>query len=182
MKERRDVLSWVNYALERFGPDQKIVLYGISMGAATVLMSVGLGLPGAVRGIVADCPYSSPAEIIDIVERRMKIPRPLRLPFAELSARLFGNFSLYAASAAEAVSHNERVPILLIHGEEDTLVPAALSKKIAESDPEHIRYLTVPGAEHGVSFLVDRPRYCKEVLAFSREVTEENEKTTESSE
>ena len=64
INERYDVLNWTRYAAERFGPDTKILLGGISMGAATVLMASELGLPQNVRGILADCPYTTPEEII----------------------------------------------------------------------------------------------------------------------
>lgn len=64
VKERKDCLSWILYARERFGADQPIILAGLSMGAATVLMASELDLPDNVKGIIADCPYSSPKEII----------------------------------------------------------------------------------------------------------------------
>lgn len=64
VNERFDCLSWANYATERFGRDVKIYLYGISMGAATVLMASALPLPDSVSGIVADCGYTSPKDII----------------------------------------------------------------------------------------------------------------------
>ena len=64
IRERRDVLSWVTYANSRFGTDRPIYLFGISMGAATVVMAADLDLPDNVRLICADCPYSSPKDII----------------------------------------------------------------------------------------------------------------------
>lgn len=64
VNERFDCLSWASYAAERFGNDVKIYLYGISMGAATVLMASALPLPKSVSGIVADCGYTSPKDII----------------------------------------------------------------------------------------------------------------------
>ncbi|MFR2965077.1 MAG: hypothetical protein ACLTK0_00965 [Anaerovoracaceae bacterium] len=68
-KERRDCLSWVEYAIGRFGKDVKITLAGVSMGAATVLMAISLGLPENVKAIIADCGYSSPKAIIRKVAR-----------------------------------------------------------------------------------------------------------------
>ena len=64
IKERLDCLDWINYAIERFGKDTKIILSGLSMGAATVLMASGKKLPENVKCILADCPYSTPREII----------------------------------------------------------------------------------------------------------------------
>ena len=74
IKERRDCLSWVNYVVSKAGENCEIVLYGMSMGAATVLMAAGLDLPRNVVGIVADCGYSSPKAIIKKVIREMHYP------------------------------------------------------------------------------------------------------------
>ena len=63
IKERHDCLSWIEYVRSRTEDTAKIVLYGMSMGAATVLMSTALKLPQNVVGIVADCGYTSPSAI-----------------------------------------------------------------------------------------------------------------------
>ena len=97
VKERLDVLSWINYSLTRFGDNTRIMLYGISMGAATVLMASELKLPENVVGIVADCPYSSPKDIIKKVMRDMRLPSGIFYPFVRLGALLFGGFDPNAA-------------------------------------------------------------------------------------
>jgi len=74
VEERLDCLDWLKYAVGRFGCDTPMALYGVSMGAATVLMASGLGLPENVKCIVADCPYSSPRAIISKVCRDMRLP------------------------------------------------------------------------------------------------------------
>ena len=167
--ERRDALCWIDYALNRFGRCQEILLYGISMGGATVLMAAGLKLPSNVVGIVADCPYSSPLDIILQVGRSMPIPLWLIKPFVILGARIFGGFDLLETTAMECVK-NTRVPILVIHGDSDTLVPREMSLPLAEANPQMVRHCTVYGAEHGISYLVDTPRYVKFVNEFMEKV------------
>lgn len=163
INERFDCLSWINYICERFGRDVKIVISGVSMGATTVLMAAGLGLTENVIGIIADCPYSSPKEIIMKVCSDMKLPERLMYPFVRLGAKLYGHFDLEAADAAEAVCH-AKVPILLIHGEDDRFVPCSMSQKIferfKEANPDGNMLLeTFPGAGHGISFMEDEVRY-----------------------
>ena len=163
INERFDCLSWINYICERFGRDVKIVISGVSMGATTVLMTAGLGLPENVIGIIADCPYSSPKEIIMKVCSDMKLPARLMYPFVRLGAKLYGHFDLEVADAAEAVCH-AKVPILLIHGEDDRFVPCSMSQKIferfKEANPDGNMLLeTFPGAGHGISFMEDEVRY-----------------------
>ena len=165
VKERRDCLTWVRYAVERFGEDTPAVLCGISMGAATVLMASALELPANVKGIIADCPYTSPKEIMLKVAGGMGFPHGPVQPFIWLAARLFGGFSPTAADSREAVKA-ARVPILLIHGEEDHFVPCEMSREIAAAAPEKIEFHTFPDAGHGLSYLVDPERYKDICTAF----------------
>ncbi len=172
VKERRDCLTWVDFLRERFGADTPIVLSGISMGAATVLMASGMDLPPNIRGIVADAPYTSPRAIIRKVCADLKLPVPIVYPFVAASAHLFGGFGLTDADAAEAVKHTT-VPILLIHGEDDRFVPCAMGREIAAANPDMIELETFPDAGHGLSFLVDRPRYERLVKEFFRRIIPE---------
>lgn len=165
VNERFDVLRWIDYARSRFGADTEILLYGISMGAATVLMASALGLPENVKGIVADCPYSSVKEIICKVAAEIELPPAVFWPFIRLGALLFGGFRPEDGNALEAVKKAE-VPILLIHGEDDRYVPCDMSRRIYEARPELISLHTFPGAGHGISFIEDEERYRRIVTEF----------------
>ncbi len=172
IRERYDCLSWINYALARFGSDTRILLYGISMGAATVLMAAGLPeLPPQVKGVVADCPYSSPTEIIRKVCGDMKIPPALGYPFLCLGAALYGHFHLSRKGphAVEAIAR-AKIPILLLHGLADDFVPAAMSEAIHAANPEMVRLCLFPQAIHAGSYLVDQSRYVAEVKALAERV------------
>lgn len=168
IKERFDCRSWVNYATERFGSGAQIILYGISMGAATVLMASELELPKTVIGIVADCPYSSPGAIIKKVCRDIHLPPVIFYPFIKIGARLFGGFNLDDASPKEAVK-NTKIPILLIHGEGDNFVPCSMSDEIAEANAA-ISYLKISEATHGLSFLYDYESYMKTLREFLKKI------------
>lgn len=169
--ERRDCRAWVDYAVERFGKDVQILLYGVSMGATTVLMASGLDLPENVKGIVADCPYSSPSAIIKAVCKKLHYPPNLSYPFIVLGAFLYGHFNLNETTAAKAVK-NSRVPILLIHGEDDGFVPCVMSEEVSNACPDKVTRVTFPGADHGISFLVDEKRYRRTVGEFVDAVLE----------
>ena len=174
VKERYDCLTWVDYAVKRFGPDTPILLAGISMGAATVLMASSLPLPDSVKGILADAPFTSPKAIIRKVCGDVHVPAGLAWPFLWLAARLFGGFDPLAADAAEAVKQ-ARVPILLIHGEDDRFVPCDMGRAIAAANPSMVELHTFPDAGHGLSFLVDRPRYERIVREFFARVLREED-------
>ena len=156
--ERRDLLCWVDYAIRRFGAYVTILLYGVSMGGATVLMASELDLPGNVKGIIADCPYTKPLDVILHVGKTTAFPQWLIKPFAILGARIYGSFDLLETDAVQAV-RNTKVPILIIHGEDDRYVPCEMSAAAAAVNPEMVQRHTFPGAAHGISYLVDTPRY-----------------------
>ncbi len=165
IKERRDCLCWIQYALSRFGDDVKIILAGLSMGAATVLMATDLELPSNVVGVIADCPYSSPKEIIQKVSRDMHLPAKLMYPFVKLGARIFGGFNLEESSAVSAVTKTQ-IPILLIHGEDDRFVPCNMSREIHKSCTSSIVFETIPGAGHGLSYMISPDKYEEITIKF----------------
>lgn len=165
IKEHRDCLCWINYANERFGNQTPIILSGLSMGAATVLMATGLDLPNNVACVVADSPYSAPCAIIEKVCADLHYPVVLCRPFLHLSALLFGHFRLNACSAKEAVA-SSTVPILVIHGEDDRLVPYSMSYEIADCCASPAVVVTFPGAGHGLCYITDPLRYEKVVYDF----------------
>lgn len=165
INERRDCLAWLDYMQQRFDPDAKIILTGISMGAATVLMAAGEELPKNVIGVLADCGYSSPKAIIKKVIRQMRLPVELSYPFVKLAARVFGQFDLEEASPLEAMSRC-KVPVIFFHGEADDLVPCEMSREMYEACVSKKRLVTVPGAGHGLSYPVEPARYLSELRDF----------------
>ena len=95
----------------------------------------------------------------------MRIPHGLARPFVKLAARLYGGFDIEEADALRAVA-KAKVPILLIHGESDNFVPCAMSQEIYLANPQLVQRHTFPGADHGISYLVDKDRYTKIVKEF----------------
>lgn len=165
IKERRDAASWVRYVSERFGKDTPIFLIGISMGAATVLMTADMDLDGNVRGILADCPYCSPEEIILRTAENMNVPVRLLKPCLSGAALLWGHFRLRETDPIRAVSKS-KYPILIIHGEDDRFVPAEMSERIYKANPDMVTRETFPDAPHGLSYTLDKQRYCEIVHDF----------------
>ena len=155
--ERRDVISWISYVKENYGDDRKIILFGLSMGAATVIQAAGRGLPENVVGVVADCPCSSTKDIVIKKTCDMGLPGKLLYPLVRLGGLIFGGFDPNKAEPKEDVK-GAKIPILLIHGEGDDFVPCEMSREIAENC-ELVELHTFPGAKHGMSFVVDMERY-----------------------
>lgn len=165
INERRDCLKWIDFVIGKFGSDVKIILTGISMGAATVMMAAGEDLPENVVGILADCGYSSPKEIILKVIGEMGLPPKLSYPFARLAARLFGHFDLEETSPVEALKKC-KVPVIFYHGEADAFVPCDMSRACFNACASRKKLVTIPGAGHGLSYAVEPDRYVETLKEF----------------
>ena len=165
--ERLDCLDWIDYVIERCGKDVEIALHGISMGAATVLLAAGMELPENVRCVVADSPYNHPRDIIRKVCKDMGFPPALVYPFIALGARLFGQLRLNDGNVVAAAA-NAKIPILIIHGEDDRLVPCHMSEIIQQANPGLIERQTFPNAGHGISYTEDKLRYQRIMREFTK--------------
>ena len=165
VNEKKDCLSWLEFMQHRFGPDAKIILTGISMGASTVLMAAGEELPDNVVGVLADCGYSSAKEIIKKVIRQVKLPPNLLYPLIKLGAKIYGNFDLEETPPIEAVKKC-KIPVIFFHGQTDDFVPCEMSKENYDACASRKKLITVPGAGHGLSLMLDREGYFSSMKEF----------------
>lgn len=172
LKERYDCRAWCRALAERAGKDGVIVLDGLSMGATTVLMATALDLPHQVHGVIADCGFSSPWEIVCRVARSRGIPvRPI-MPLMRQALRLFAGFDLKETTTVEAVQ-KAKVPILFCHGKDDDFVPHEMSVKTYEACASEATLVLVEGAGHGLSYIVDEPRCQAACATLLRKAAEE---------
>ena len=163
VKERRDALSWVEYVTKRFG-DVPVFLVGVSMGGATVLMAADLDLPKNVRGIIADCPYSSPEAIIKKVCRDRGMPA-IMYPFVVVGAFLFGHFKINGTGAVNSVK-TAKTPILILHGKGDLFVPCEMAEEIYDTATGKKELYICENADHGMSYMTDPQKYETVVTDF----------------
>ncbi len=165
VKESRDVVTWVNYINREYAPKQ-VIISGISMGATTVLLSLYHKLPENVCGVIADCGFTSPADIIEKVGRdSYKVNAHFFIPFLDAACRIFGKFSIRGISTVEAVK-NTKLPILFIHGKKDNFVPCEMSERTFAACKQNCTIFLADEAGHGMSFLTDTDRVLKELKSF----------------
>lgn len=169
-KESRDCLSWVNFIIEKFGKDVKIIMAGISMGAATVMIAAGSeNLPKNVVGVVADCGYTTAEDIIKKVVKQLHLPAKVFYPLIKLSAKLFGRFDLNDARPIDSMKKC-KIPVAFFHTEEDNFVPCYMSKENYEAcacSKKHI--LITKEGEHGLCYMVDSKGYIDTLKAFAKD-------------
>lgn len=165
VKESKDMLKWVQFHNANLGNFQ-VILSGLSMGASTVMYLADEDLPENVKGIIADCGFTSPKAIISHVFKRVThLPAEPSVWVADKFARIFAGFSFTEKDSRSTLSA-ARIPILIVHGKDDHFVPCRMSEQgyAACTGPKHL--LLVDGAGHGVSFIVDTDRYTSMIIDF----------------
>ena len=168
INEHRDCVSWAEFAAQHFGSDVDLILCGISMGASTVLMAASQPLPESVKGVLADCGFTSAEAIIKKCSRDMKLPAEIVYPFIKLGAKLYGHFDPDSFSALESVK-NCTLPVIFFHGESDDFVPCEMSRELYTACASPKQLVTVKGAGHGLAYLADGEKYLAELCRFFTE-------------
>ena len=158
VKERFDCRSWAEYAAQRLGPETKILLMGVSMGASTVMSASELNIPN-VKGIFADCGFSSPREMFGVIISDMGFPIDFTYFFIRNSARLLAGFDPEESSALKALPNSD-LPLTIIHGTEDKFVPCSMAEECFNAAKTNKkRLIIVPDATHAVSYFYDTEKY-----------------------
>lgn len=161
--ERFDARDWAKYADSRW-PGEDIFLSGISMGCATVTMAADLDLPAGVRGIIADCGFTTPWDIMAyLLKKQYHLPAFPLVHLVDLLARAKAGFALKGADSREALS-NTRLPVLFLHGAADDFVPVFMTQENFAACRSEKELVLVEGAGHAQSFAL-APALCQEKMA-----------------
>lgn len=164
--DRLDLLDWVGELNENFAPES-ILLYGVSMGGATVLMASGEALPDNVRAIVADCGYTSAWDEFEYqLGALFGLPSFPVMNFASIVTRLRAGYWLGEADALGQVARST-VPILFIHGSEDAFVPVEMVYELYDAAPGDRELVVAEGAGHGSSFTTLGEEYWRIIEDFA---------------
>ncbi|OZG60183.1 alpha/beta hydrolase [Bifidobacterium lemurum] len=170
--ERRDLMRWIDLIVES-DPQARILLYGLSMGASTVMMTVGeRALPRNVVAAIEDCGYTCVRdEFMAQAGNMYHMPRwmaALVVDAAGLISKRRAGYGFREASCVVSLRH-ATIPMMFIHGGEDTFVPSSFLERNYEACASLDREkLLVPGAAHGMSASTDPERYWRRVGAFVR--------------
>ena len=165
--DRLDALAWIDY-LNREYDNPKIVLYGGSMGGATVMMAVGEELPENVVCAIADSGYTSAYDVFDMQARTTFHTGPITKPglhALNTVARLRAGFSLRDASSA-AQLEKAKTPVLFIHGDADKAVPFHMMQEVYDAAACEKEMFAAPGAGHGEAMYYYPERFDDAVRGF----------------
>jgi len=172
VKESRDMLKWLEYHNSALG-SYRVILSGLSMGASTMMFLADQDLPENVKGMIVDCGFSSPAEIISSVfKNAMHFSAAPVIWITDICARIFGGFSLYEKDSRK-ILRNNKLPIIMIHGKADEFVPCYMTQQGYDCCAGEKQLLLVDEAGHGLSFLYAPQEYIQMVKQFLKDHIEE---------
>lgn len=164
--DREDVKQWIGVGRHLFSDSLRMVVHGISMGAATTMMLSGDSLPDCVRAFVADCGYTSVwDEFKGELDTRYGLPEFPLLYVASSLCRLRYGWSFGQASALHQVARCHK-PMLFIHGTADTFVPYWMLSKLYAAKPAPKQRWDAPGVEHARSYKTYPREYTRRVAQF----------------
>ena len=162
--DKNDVLQWLDYIKENY-PDACVVLYGISMGGATVMMTAGENHP-SVAAVVEDCGYTSVYDIMKYqLKMQFKLPEMPLMHTASVISKKLAGYDWRTCSAVEQVKKC-KVPMLFIHGDKDTFVPYEMLMPLYNAASCEKEMLSVPNATHGLAAATNPTLYWDTVSAF----------------
>ncbi len=160
MTERFDCIEWVRWLNENGFSDTPIYLYGISMGASTVLMASGSDdLPSNVKGIIADCGFTSAGSIWKhIIDVNVGLNYDRHIRMINSMCKKMINSEPDAYTTLDAMEKNTR-PVLFIHGNKDTFVPMYMTEQNYEACKAPKDLLIIDGAGHCKSYHCNKAMY-----------------------
>ena len=162
---RRDMVCWIQRIL-REDPEAEIVLHGVSMGAATVMMTAGEALPENVKAVVEDCGYASVERIFrDELKTIFHLPAFPLLHQASAVAKLVAKYDFREASSVEQLKKT-KLPVLFIHGGMDAFVRPYMQDLCYEAAAGEKEYLRIEDASHTQAYERQPEVYREKVLGF----------------
>lgn len=168
--DRLDIEKWIPVAHDIF-QDDFMVLHGVSMGAATVMMTSGDPLPDYVRCFVEDCGYASVVKQLNHNRRqRFRFIPPDVLQSASLVTRKKYGWGFWEASSVKQLAKCDR-PMLFIHGDTDDFVPFEHLQLNYDAKVNGYKEMWVaPGAGHANSYAKYPKEYTQHVRDFLAKV------------
>lgn len=173
--DRHDALLWIHEMIKKHGKDCKILLHGDSMGGSTVLMTTGLELPPQVKAAISDCAFTSAWEVFSSVLKHSYHLPPF--PLLQISNRMVkkrAGYELGECNARDEVA-KAQIPILFIHGDEDSFVPCSMVYELHEACKTEKKLVIVKGASHVESCYRDPELYEGAIESFIFPIMEKEE-------
>lgn len=162
--DRNDIIQWIDYILAKDN-DAQIVLYGVSMGGATVMDVSGEKLPHQVKAIIEDCGYTSVWDVFKAHIDMNNYESEIALHMASLVTKIRAGYYLEDVNPLQQVQKSQ-TPILFVHGNQDNFVPFSMLDQLYNAARCPKEKLVIKGAGHANSCSVDAQLYYQTIFQF----------------
>ncbi len=164
--DRLDIVKWIEFLIGK-NRSYRIILFGVSMGASGVCMTLGEKLPGNVQCAIEDCGFDNVYRQFSYVYHKATLLPP------KLLMKIFNSFTIRAKNfdmrEGDAIKQLKKssIPVLFIHGGKDRFVPTEMIFHLADVVPESRKEVYIcQDAEHAKSYKTDPITYERKLDMF----------------
>ena len=170
-RESKDLYKWIDQIVFMNGKDVKVVLHGVSMGAATCCLCSQYDISRNVKAIVSDCSYSSFYDqcVHKLSEKMPRFVSQILTFWGFVGTIVFYGVNLFKTNAVKAVSKST-CPMLFIHGSGDDFVPFAMVDSLYNACNSVKQKYVMEDAVHALSIMHNPTLYKEAVETFLNEV------------
>ncbi len=162
--DRLDIIQWIDYLIQK-DQNASIILYGVSMGGATVMNVAGEKIPKQVKAIIEDCGYTSVWDVFKTHINMNEVESEIALHMASFVTKMRAGYYLEDVKPIEQVKKSQ-TPILFIHGSQDNFVPFSMLDELYQAANCPKEKLVVEGAGHANSCSVGEDIYYQTIYRF----------------
>lgn len=170
IRESEDCDRWIEFAKNIF-PDNDMILWGVSMGAATVMMASEHYSCEEIKAVIEESGYTTPKAIIQKTLEYMKLSPKMVYPFVKLSAIIFGHTNIDKNSPIKTLADSD-IPVLFMHGAEDGFVPPSMCDELHDACKSDKGKIFIPKAKHAVCAMTNYELYEESIENFLQKKAE----------
>ncbi|MDT8337337.1 MAG: alpha/beta hydrolase [Candidatus Izemoplasmatales bacterium] len=161
--EKYDLKKWLNFSLRNYGANSNILLHGVSMGAAMSMLVTELNIKNNLKYLVLDSGFTifSKSLAYSIKNKLLKF----FLPGISIFTYMFHRYTLKGIAPIKSIKRSN-IPFLIIHGDQDRLVPLSMAQELYDSSPTSNKdLLIIENAPHAKAFEINKGLVTKTIIA-----------------
>ena len=166
--EKRDVSAVISYLKSRkYIRVGKIGVFGTSMGGAVAIQAAAID--PRVACVISEGSYTALRVVfVDYQKRIIKLPWHFLRNVALVQSQKLANFKARLVAPIEVIKH-VHVPILIVHGKNDSFIKSEYSRLLYDAANKPKRLLLIEGAEHNDAWEVGGKTYERSIASFFKE-------------
>lgn len=162
--EHYDLVTWISKIIQ-IDPQAEIMLLGASLGGTVVMNTIGDYLPANVKCAVDDSGFSDLREVLLYhIEKLTGLNGEYIMPGLDLLVRQNLHFAMQEVSTKRQLKQS-RIPLMIIHGENDTIVPVRMGYDCYYATNASKELWVVPECGHVQAS--GQPEYFEKIFAFA---------------